>query len=1039
MGSPESSPKKGLGGGSLSILNDSSSPAQEEQRWRRKLLTQKRVLSLNLQQLESNLKRAKPDDLYDLETQFQDLNSIFSNYISDVKDNISTKEIREELITDITTKFDQCCLSHTTTMRNLLGERECDPVEHCSSIDHEIGPEDSASQVTDRHSVSTTVSKRSVRQIEIDLRRIELRAAHARDLAKAKAKAKAAAAAAAEAAAEAEAADAEAKLRVEEARLEAEERLSTLSRRGSSVTSFRAKFNTMRNCESKIPTVLKVEENKVAFSRSLNQQFENARNADALPVGGLYDAGSAPAETMREFPGPSRYMNLPSAADAPREQVKVNPASSNSSVFEAYLERQGRNEYINLATQIAYDGQNISYVFYENQIRKLMNESPNSERRLEVLRASCVGQPREMVNLFLAPMKSMSTTERIEKALNRLRERYGVSGGLITEPKIIEIRHGSKVVFNTASLKSFNEDLNTLEVYAYAHDEIGKLSGQLLMDVANRLPGVLKRRYLDFLSRKGLNLNRPGFDSLRQFVVHELNVMRSEYAQTFFKDEKDKPRDSGGAKGSIRTRQVTVKSNENQTLQTNSAPQRNLKPPPLCFVCDDSKSRHFLADCHNFKTLTNEQKKRVVVDAGRCLNCLSLGHVVRNCQSLSKCRRCGPRSSNKHAGPLHESFIQPRSASGVVEKAESASGAAAVSEDKVKPSNDNSEVLVSRKTHSFHNNVLLRTSAVRVLNPRTGKSTLVYAQHDTASQATLVSERLINELKLDVNKDHTIMIRTLADQSTSSIGLAAFTLQSLSSNEYFKIKNAVVVPRFMDDESALPHSVNVKNLKHFEGVEIPVLPQRKNIDILIGQSDKLLLAVIEEQESLNPDDPNYVLTRLGPIASGGRVEVESSLEPLSLKVQVNDNCHDCEKCEVYSREIAQLKEAVRIFEVEDEALQPSANDEIVRNLVETNVRVVNDRYEVPVPLKDDVVKALPNNYSNALNRTSSVRRKALKDPKLMCMLTDTFKEMISEGWLVEIDGGSSDDASSWYLPFLSLPRRSQGWFLTGPQNSGEPL
>ena len=33
----------------------------------------KRVLYFNLQQLESNLKKAKPDDLYDLETQFQDL------------------------------------------------------------------------------------------------------------------------------------------------------------------------------------------------------------------------------------------------------------------------------------------------------------------------------------------------------------------------------------------------------------------------------------------------------------------------------------------------------------------------------------------------------------------------------------------------------------------------------------------------------------------------------------------------------------------------------------------------------------------------------------------------------------------------------------------------------------------------------------------------------------------------------------------------------------------------------------------------------
>ena len=52
--------------------------------------------------------------------------------------------------------------------------------------------------------------------------------------------------------------------------------------------------------------------------------------------------------------------------------------------------------------------------------------------------------------------------QQIEKALDCLRQRYGVSVGLTTEPQIIDIRLGPRVVFNTASLKSYNEDLNTL-------------------------------------------------------------------------------------------------------------------------------------------------------------------------------------------------------------------------------------------------------------------------------------------------------------------------------------------------------------------------------------------------------------------------------------------------------------------------------------------------------------------------------------------------------------------------------------------------
>ena len=62
-------------------------------------------------------------------------------------------------------------------------------------------------------------------------------------------------------------------------------------------------------------------------------------------------------------------------------------------------------------------------------------------------------------------------------------------------------------------------------MFAYAHDEVEKLSAQLLIDTANRLPSLLKRRYLDYLNKRNLNMNCPGFDWLRDFVVHELNTM----------------------------------------------------------------------------------------------------------------------------------------------------------------------------------------------------------------------------------------------------------------------------------------------------------------------------------------------------------------------------------------------------------------------------------------------------------------------------------------------------------------------------------
>ena len=77
----------------------------------------------------------------------------------------------------------------------------------------------------------------------------------------------------------------------------------------------------------------------------------------------------------------SEIETLPKTVLIPKQRSKPSsPVKNNLSAVHEYLERQGRNEYINLASQIAYNGTNIAFVFYENQIRRLMEESPHQDR-----------------------------------------------------------------------------------------------------------------------------------------------------------------------------------------------------------------------------------------------------------------------------------------------------------------------------------------------------------------------------------------------------------------------------------------------------------------------------------------------------------------------------------------------------------------------------------------------------------------------------------------------------------------------------------
>ena len=228
---------------------------------------------------------------------------------------------------------------------------------------------------------------------------------------------------------------------------------------------------------------------------------------------------------------------------------------------------------------------------------------------------------------------------------------------------------------------------------------------------------------------------------------------------------------------------------------------------------------------------------------------------------------------------------------------------------------------------------MLRTSAVRVINQTTGCSTLAYAQHDTASQATLISDSLREELGLEVTTDPFITIRTLADQTASCIGKTDFSLESLVTGDNYEITGALVVPAFSDDKSTLPHAVDTSKLKHFHEVEIPVIPERKRVDILIEQSDKPLIAVLKELEGSNSNEPNLVITRLGPIASGGRVQ-GSSKSVRALRVETISSNPDCGLCDKLQQELLTVNNALREYKLLDEEVLPSKNDELSCSLVE---------------------------------------------------------------------------------------------------------
>ena len=125
---------------------------------------------------------------------------------------------------------------------------------------------------------------------------------------------------------------------------------------------------------------------------------------------------------------------------------------------------------------------------------------------------------------------------------------------------------------------------------------------------------------------------------------------------------------SNGRLNSVRVRRTTAASRETSNNHdpkekprsvysvsaSTPANQRITKLPPECFVCSENGKRHYVADCVKFKELSNHMKQQTVLDSGRCLNCVSLGHTANNCACASKCRKCKSDFRINHATALHD-------------------------------------------------------------------------------------------------------------------------------------------------------------------------------------------------------------------------------------------------------------------------------------------------------------------------------------------------------------------------------------------------
>lgn len=158
-----------------------------------------------------------------------------------------------------------------------------------------------------------------------------------------------------------------------------------------------------------------------------------------------------------------------------------------------------------------------------------------------------------------------------------------------------------------------------------------------------------------------------------------------------------------------------------------------------CQICESNDHAHAWK-CPKFLNVSLNDRRSLCNRFKLCLNCLSEGHIVKNCSSISRCRHC----QGKHHTSLHG--FTPR----ITPRTESANNAARPVET------SSSASLVSDKTQS---RVFLQ-SCKALASDHHGNSVQIRVLFDSCSTSSFILEETAKRLKLPVQESKSLSINT---------------------------------------------------------------------------------------------------------------------------------------------------------------------------------------------------------------------------------------------------------------------------------------
>jgi hypothetical protein len=592
------------------------------------------------------------------------------------------------------------------------------------------------------------------------------------------------------------------------------------------------------------------------------------------------------------------------------------------------------------------------------------NSSLSQVQKLHYLKSTLTGEAESLLRHV------QITDDNYEHAWQTLKLRYG-NKRIIVNSIMKRLFWQRKIVAQTAnSIKSLldttTECINSLKNLNLSTDSWDPL---IIFLVAQKLDPETHREWEEFAYKQSAE-DLPTYNDLCSFLRSKFRTLELTTPPT---------------------RERTTKLAAVHMSTSTNAKSRS------CSMCNED---HTLCHCKEFTRMQPTERCDYVKANNLCYNCLAPGHSARHCHLNMSCRICHKR----HHTLVHQStsIASPNRADNVQ------ANHSQMEEDPEENADPEPEIKLSSHLSTGASTALLATALVPIKD-EAGNVTLLRALVDPGSQATFLSERAAQMLRL--KRSPVTGTVTGVGATTTTVKHAAY-VELLSRHEgsfRLKVKLYIMSTRLTTQLPA--RTISTSTWPHLQGLLLadPSFNQPGRVDMLLGVD---VCAQIMKSEVIRgpPGTPCAQNTSLGWILFGSINEhrQRDELTVMHLNLDLDDM-------------LKQMWEHDR-----EENGKHTANEKRCEEIYQsTTTRTENGSYVVKLPTKQEILLS-PHGETRdiAMRRLYQLERRFKQDTNLKNEYVKVMEEYKDLNHMQEVPKNERNNPAV-YLPHHAVVREEK--------------